>query len=87
MNEIEWRYFLAGPSGEVQIPSNPTTWISENAWPDIFRQFQGMSLINVFQGIDKDLIDNSEQWRNIFDSNNAQDEPLPDIWNNKLDSF
>lgn len=37
MDEVEWRYFLAGPSGEVQIPPNPTTWISENSWPDIFR--------------------------------------------------
>jgi dynein heavy chain len=37
MDEVEWRYFLAGPSGEVNIPANPTTWISENSWPDIFR--------------------------------------------------
>jgi len=37
MDEVEWRYFLAGPSGEVHVPANPTTWISENAWPDIFR--------------------------------------------------
>lgn len=37
MDEVEWRYFLAGPSGEVHVPHNPTQWISENAWPDIYR--------------------------------------------------
>lgn len=24
LNEVEWRYFLAGPSGEIKIPENPT---------------------------------------------------------------
>jgi dynein heavy chain len=37
INEIEWRYFLTGAAGEIKIEPNPTTWISENAWPDFYR--------------------------------------------------
>jgi len=33
----EWRYFLAGPSGDIKIKDNPTKWISENQWPDMYR--------------------------------------------------
>jgi len=29
----EWRYFLTGPQGEIEIKPNPTNWISENSWP------------------------------------------------------
>ena len=28
--ETQWRYFLAGPSGDVEIPTNPTKWINKN---------------------------------------------------------
>ena len=30
--ETQWRYFLAGPSGDVEIPENPTKWINKNEW-------------------------------------------------------
>lgn len=30
MDGEEWRYFLAGPSGEIHVPPNPTEWIAEN---------------------------------------------------------
>jgi len=39
-NEIdpqEWRYFLAGPTGEIKIVPNPTSWIAANSWPEIYR--------------------------------------------------
>ena len=37
MDEDEWRFLLAGPAGEAKIPPNPTNWLSENAWPDMYR--------------------------------------------------
>jgi len=30
MNDEEWRYLLAGPSGDIEIPENPTTYIPNN---------------------------------------------------------
>jgi len=37
MNMQEWRFLLAGSSGDVKIPNNPTTWIPSNSWPDFYR--------------------------------------------------
>lgn len=37
MNETEFRYFLAGPTGDIKIKANPTNWISENGWNDVYR--------------------------------------------------
>jgi len=37
MNDQEWRYLLTGPSGDIKIEPNPTNWIAENTWPDIYR--------------------------------------------------
>lgn len=40
----EWRYLLAGPSGEIKVPKNFTTWVSENGWADFYRQvFLGLN--------------------------------------------
>lgn len=41
MNLEEWRFFLAGPSGEIEILPNPTQWIAENSWSDIYRNIYG----------------------------------------------
>ena len=48
----EWRYLLSGPSGEIQIPPNPTSWIPENQWPDFYRQFYGTGQLEKFKGIE-----------------------------------
>lgn len=43
MNDLEWRYLLAGPSGDIKIAQNPTGWISENAWSDFYRNLYGLN--------------------------------------------
>lgn len=54
LREDEFRFLLAGPSGDVKVPNNPTTWISENAWPDVFKQLHGMSTtLSAFKGLDE----------------------------------
>jgi dynein heavy chain len=37
MDERQWRYLLAGPGGEIRIAPNPTQWISDSTWIDIYR--------------------------------------------------
>jgi len=27
-DDLEWRYFLTGPTGEIEVKDNPTTWVS-----------------------------------------------------------
>ena len=53
MNDIEWRYLLAGPTGDIKLAANPTDWISENTWPDMYRQIYGMSQLPAFKGFEE----------------------------------
>ena len=39
-NEIdlqEWRYFLTGPSGDIDIVPNPTDWLDELEWAETYK--------------------------------------------------
>jgi dynein heavy chain len=72
INESELRFFLAGPSGEIKIKPNPTAWISENVWADVYRQLYSMStMIPNMKGIDEFFLEKSEEFKPIFDSPNA----------------
>ncbi len=37
MVEEEWRYILTGPTGDITIEQNPTNWIADNSWPEMYR--------------------------------------------------
>jgi dynein heavy chain len=87
INIKEWRYLLSGPSGEIQIPSNPTSWIPDNQWPDFYRQFYGTGQLKNFKGIDDHFMNNHEQWKRIFDSSVPHKEPLPPPYHDSLSSF
>jgi dynein heavy chain len=87
MNELEWRYLLAGPSGDIKTLMNPTNWISENAWPDFYRNLYGLNLLPNFVGIEDHFMKNQEDFKKIFDSSSAHSEPLPDPWEEKLSLF
>lgn len=61
INEIELRFFLAGPTGDIKIKPNPTTWISENVWSDVYRQLYCMSTtIPNMKGIDEFFLQKSD---------------------------
>jgi dynein heavy chain len=81
INEAELRFFLAGPTGEIKIKANPTTWISENIWPDVYRQLYCMSTtINNMKGIDEFFLEKCEDFKPMFDSPNAHTEKYPEPW-------
>jgi dynein heavy chain, axonemal len=70
------------------VPANPTTWINENAWPDVYKQIYGMSTtLSAFKGLDEYFLKKPEEFKNIYDSSNAHDEPMPEYWNKKLSYF
>ncbi|KAL4429885.1 hypothetical protein ABPG74_022908 [Tetrahymena malaccensis] len=87
MNKEEWRYLLAGPSGDIKVPDNPTQWISENSWPDIYRQIYGMNHIEAFKGIEEHFMKRPDDFKILFDSLTPQTEPLPGEWEKKLNQF
>ena len=70
-NEIdanEWRYLLAGPSGEIHIRDNPTTWYPENSWPDFYRQIHGLNILPKFEGFEEYFFKNPDEFKEMFDS-------------------
>ena len=81
----EWRYFLTGPSGEIDIPENPLTWIGENEWPTFYRYLHGLDQIPKYEGFKDFFLSHTEEFRKVYDSPNAHEEPLPGDWNSKLD--
>ena len=43
--------------------------------------------LSSFKGLDEYFMKKSDEFKNIFDSNNAHEEPMPEYWNNKLNNF
>jgi dynein heavy chain len=83
----EFRYVLTGPTGEIKVPENPTDFIAENSWPEIYKQFYGLNQLPHFNGILDDFIKSSDRWQKIYDSVSPETETLPLPWNTKLDPF
>ena len=87
MDQAEWRYLLAGPSGEIHIPPNPTNWYPENSWPDLYRQLFGMDKLENFAGVLDFFMKNSSEFKSLFDAPDPQTHPLPEQWEAKLNTF
>jgi hypothetical protein len=37
MDVEEWRFFLAGPTGRIDIPPNPTDWLGDLEWGETYK--------------------------------------------------
>jgi dynein heavy chain len=37
MNVDESRFLFTGPTGDIKVAPNPTIWIDENAWPELYK--------------------------------------------------
>ena len=83
----EWRYFLAGPTGAIDIPANPTDWLGDLEFAETYKQIYGMSQLDSLKGFDKFFMENSKEFQTLFDSNEPQNLPLPGGWSDKLDYF
>jgi dynein heavy chain len=62
MDPNEWRYFLAGPSGEIKIEKNPTDWLGELEWAEVYKQLFSMSKLPIFKDFDKFFIKNHKEF-------------------------
>jgi len=90
-NEIdmkEWRFFLAGPSGQIDDKPNPTQWLDDLEWQQTYKQLYVMDqTLPIFEGIEEYFINFNVKFKKIFDSADAHEEPMPGDWNTKLNSF
>jgi dynein heavy chain len=58
LDPLEWRYFLAGPSGTIEIAKNPTNWLGDLEWAEMYKQLYGMSKLDTLKDFDKFFIKN-----------------------------
>lgn len=90
-NEIdmaEWRFFLAGPSGQIDEKPNPTQWLDNLEWVQTYKQLYTMdTTLPIFEGVEEYFINFNVKFKKIFDSQDAHEEPMPGDWNSKLNSF
>jgi len=89
-NEIdmaEWRFFLAGPSGNIDEKPNPTDWLDDLEWQNVYKQLYIMDTLPAFEGITEYFINFHKKFKKVFDSPDAHSEPMPGDWNTKLNSF
>lgn len=82
----EWRFFLAGPTGQIDVPPNPTTWLGDLEWGVMWKQIFVMAKLPSLNGFDSYFLNNSHEFQVMFDSTEPQNEPLPGKWND-LDYF
>jgi dynein heavy chain len=60
MDDHEWRYFLAGPSGSIDIPPNPTDWLGELEWAEVYKLVYGTKQLKAFDGFLEYFMANSK---------------------------
>jgi dynein heavy chain len=78
-----WRYFLAGPTGEIKIRDNPTAWISKNEWSNFYRQLKYLNdNFTETKGLEVYFFEHHDKFKVLYDSNLIHKDPLPDRWNN-----
>lgn len=84
----EWRYFLAGPVGDIVIPESPVKWISKNEWPTFYRQLKYMDdNFADTKGVEQYFMKNHQRFKEIYDSQTSHTDPLPGDLNNKISDF
>jgi len=87
IDPLEWRYYLAGPTGDCDVPANPTSWLGELEWAEVYKQIYGTRDLENYKGFLEYFMKEHAQFKRIFDSKDPEVEALPGEWDNKLDSF
>ena len=83
----EWRFFLAGPSGAIEPKPNPTDWLDDIEWGQVYEQLYVMGQLENFRGIDSYFIEFHKKFKKIFDATEAHREKMPGEWEDRLNSF
>jgi hypothetical protein len=53
---------LAGPSGSIEPKDNPTEWLDDLVWGDVWKQLVGMSKLPTLAGFDQFFLDNQAEF-------------------------
>lgn len=83
MDGDEWRFFLAGATGQIDVVPNPTDWLGDLEWGETYKQLFCMSKLPSLNGVDKFFIENHSKFKVLFDSNEPENLPMPGDWDKK----
>jgi dynein heavy chain len=83
----EWRLFLAGPQGEIEVVENVTDWLQDVEWANVYKQLYAMDQLEAFKGILDYFCNFNKKFKKVFDSEKPHEENLPGDWNARLNSF
>nr|XP_057937248.1 dynein axonemal heavy chain 7 isoform X2 [Doryrhamphus excisus] len=83
VNEEDWHFLLTGGVGLDNPYSNPCTWLPKKSWDEICR----LDAIEHFKGLRRDMTQNRNMWKEVYDSTNPHQTPLPNEWQEKLSQF
>ncbi|VDM31966.1 unnamed protein product [Hydatigera taeniaeformis] len=80
----EWRYLLSGSSvTKRDLPNPAPEWISDRMWGDLL----ALDTLPNFEGLCLFIVQNLNDFKEVFDSPEPHRRPLKDNWGEKLDSF
>jgi len=80
----EWRFFLTGGVATENLHENPCKeWLMENSWGEICR----LAELPAFSGLREDFACFEAKFKEIYDSADAHQVPLPARWGEQLNNF
>jgi len=80
----EWRFFLAGASGQIDVKPNPTDWLEDIEWAQVYEQLYCMDQLEAFKGIEAYFIEFHKKFKKIYDATEAHKEKMPGEWEERL---
>ncbi|CAD7943415.1 unnamed protein product [Amoebophrya sp. A25] len=85
LNDEEVAYLLTGPTADLATggPPIPADWVSQSMWNELLT----LSKLPAFDGFSEYFASNVADFRRIYDAIEAEKEPIPGPWNDKLDEL
>ncbi|XP_049583590.1 dynein axonemal heavy chain 7 [Syngnathus scovelli] len=83
VNEEDWHFLLTGGVGLDNPYSNPCTWMPKKSWDEFCR----LDAMEPFKGLRRDMAQNRNMWKEVYDSPEPHQTPLPNEWQEKLSQF
>lgn len=82
VDDAELRYLLVGPTSDMleKGPMIPAEWVGPQRWNEILT----LCRLPAFRGFETAIVSNLEDFKQIYDSVEAEKESLPDPWDKKL---
>jgi len=84
LNFKEWDFFLKGNTSLDQVKNEkPFKWVSESGWKDIEKL---TTLGDIYANFANDLENNGAEWKEWYDKETPENDPLPAPYNEKITS-